>query len=169
MTGRAVPTALLAAAMVMAFVIALCGCAAREPAGPRIALGPKPMPDVVTPTRVELNALQEPMIDACRAWLESLSAADAKTLEEQGKLVFTIDELRQKDPEHAKLVEDYLQALHALAAQRAAARGAAYPQLTLQDVSFAKIRNGQGAFEIVFSFGEGGFSNMPLSQPLPTK
>jgi hypothetical protein len=168
MRQRAVPMALLMAMVAVIVVAFCCGCAAREPAGPRIALGPKPVLSV-TPTRVEVNALQEPMVDACRGWLERLGAADAKTLEEQGKLVFTIDELRQKDPEHAKLVEDYLQASTALAAQRAAARGSMYPQLTLQDVSFAKILNGQGAFEIVFTFREGGSSNLPLSEPLPAK
>jgi hypothetical protein len=153
--------------MVVAIVVTLCcGCAAHKPSGPRIALGPMPTP-VVTPTRVELNRLQQPMIDACRAWLESLSEADAKTLEEQGKLVFTIDELRQTDPEHARLVEDYLRASQSLAAQRAAARGRTYPQLTLQQVSFVKIA--PGSFEMVFTFAEGGFSNLPLSDPLPTK
>jgi hypothetical protein len=165
MTGRAVPTTFLASAMVAVIVVALCGCA-RKPAGPRIVLGPKPTP-VVTPTRVELNQLQDPMMNACRGWLESLSEADAKTLEEQGKLAFGIDELRKKDPEHAKLVEDYLGKSHALAAQRAAARGRTYPQLTLQEVSF--VKHAPGAFEMVFTFAEGGFSNLPLSEPLPAK
>jgi len=165
MTGRAVPTAFLASPMVAVIVVALCGCA-REPAGPRIVLGPKP-PPVVTPTRVELNQLQDPMVNACRGWLESLSAADAKILEEQGKLAFSIGTLRAEDPEHAKLVEDYLEKLHALAAQKAAARGRPYPQLTLQEVSFAKIA--PGAFEMVFTFAEGGFSNLPVSEPLPAK
>jgi hypothetical protein len=118
------------------------------------------------------SAAKNQMVDNMRAWLETLGPQEAKTLEKTGQVAFTYDGLKASDPEHAKMVDNYVKSLAATMRAKMQARGFPVPILTVQNVIFvrhARDARGQpahGAYEFGIQFADGSIANLPLSDPL---
>jgi len=158
-------------AMVMVGVVALVAVLAYvirfAHKSPPFVLGSKPerLWAIIKPT--EYVDLQKPMVDVCRAWIQNLSPADTKSLQKQGWVEWSLDELRRRYPKQAELVKNYDDNKQALSARIAATQGRPSYRLVLQSVGIK--RNEPGAFELYFSYGPHVFSNIIFSDPLPGK
>jgi hypothetical protein len=138
------------------------GCAG----GDKLELGPKPA------AYSGQMAGESQTVDDMRAWLQSLTPEQAKTLEETGEIVLRYADLKASDPTHAQIVAKYAKALEARLAQKMQARGMPAPLFSVETVSFVRVthdarrRPARGAYEFRIEFADGSFSNLQLSDPL---
>lgn len=163
--------------MVVVMVAALvCGCGGKPK--PNLVLGPErtmmsngqPIPD-----------FEQAMVTEGRAWLESLSADDVKKMDQQGKLTFTMAQLKTSAPAHAAAIEKYCQDRVAGLEQKAQAKGfslnasltPAGVSLTGADVdqSGAPLPASPGQYFLVLQVAEspGRDLRVQLSGPAPAK
>jgi len=135
-------------------------------------LGPKPTGRAALLVKTWMIPYQDDM----RAWLETMSPRDAKTLRETGKIIFSYRELKASDPVHTGMVDKHVKDLRASATQEqeAAARGERLPPETIaalampyETVGFLKPGPGIYVFEIKFKGGSG--NDLLLSHPRQPK
>jgi hypothetical protein len=123
----------------------------------QLQLGPKPTP-MGPPERIAWKAQES---DKFRAWLESLSPADVKTLETSGTISFSYATLKTSDPTHAQLVADHIAGV--VAAVKPEDQGKVAGLQNIQTVKFNK--QAPGAYEVVIEGQDGQFTNLALSDP----
>lgn len=151
----------------LALSVALLGGCARKPAG--VILGPKPA------VYAGERAYESQIVDNIRTWLQSLNPQNAETLRQTGQVVFQYEQLKQSDPAHAQMVEEFTRMSEARIRQsggieKLKARGFPAPDFTIQSVSFVAVPSAQGkaapgAYELTIRYRV-GFSNLTLSDPL---
>jgi len=128
--------------------------------GSKVELGPKP--PVQSGFMAEADYAES--VDDMRAWLQSLSAKDAKKLQESGRVTFRYGDLKESDPVHAQIVDRYVKSREASVAEAMRSVGKPAPHFDVQTVAF--IRQAPGAYQLEVRWLPNGGTRVALSDPL---